>query len=479
VSASPGTAAGAPTLGVDTDRPLEERPLEDRPVRRSTPSGAGEDVSPAAPDRRLALARHLIPILNRALPRDGGLTVELAEPGAGVPVMGDGAPRARAIVRDPDALGRLLSPPLPDTFAEAYVRGDLEIEGDVRTAIKAAEAIDFRRLGPTDARRAARWGFELAQTTNRATSRGRVAVLAGRRHSPARDQAAIRFHYDVGNDFYALWLDHRMTYSCAYFASHDETLDDAQEAKLELICRKLDLRTGQRLLDIGCGWGSLINYAADRNGVHAVGITLSEQQAQLANARAEAIGLGDQSRAEVLDYRSAGTLGEFDAVASVGMFEHVGRENLAAYFAAAYGAVKPGGLFLNHGIASGDGRGPLAARLRSRGSHFVERYVFPDGELLPIEETIRVARAAGFEVIDVQSLQPHYALTLAAWVNGLELNWDAAVARSSDEIARTWRLYMSAARLGFERGRLDVFQVLLARPLGRERPAPRALRRWW
>ena len=477
MTAPAGPAGSAPTADIEVD---VRQPSDQRPVASPAPVREPEKATAAAtPDRRLALARHIVPILNRALPRNGGLTVELAEPGSGVPVMGSGAPRSRAIVRDPDALGRLLSPPVPDTFGEAYVRGDLEIEGDVRSAIQAADAIDLRRLGPTDARRAARWGFELAQASGRPTAAGRVAALTGKRHSPARDMAAIRSHYDVGNDFYALWLDHRMTYSCAYFASHDQPLDAAQDAKLELICRKLDLRTGQRLLDIGCGWGSLINYAADRHGVDAVGVTLSEQQASLANARADAIGLGDRSRAEVLDYRAAATLGEFDAVASVGMFEHVGRANLAAYFAAAYGVVKPGGLFLSHGIASGRGRAAFSERLRPGTSHFVERHVFPDGELLPIEETIRVARAAGFEVLDVQSLQPHYALTLAAWVKALELNWTKAVARSNDEIARTWRLYMSAARLGFERGELDVFQVLFARPLDKQRPAPRALRPWW
>jgi len=210
-----------------------------------------------------------------------------------------------------------------------------------------------------------------------------------------------------------------------------------------------------------------------------VGVTLSESQALEANARARAAGLGDRARSEVRDYRDLAGLGPFDRVASVGMFEHVGSSNLARYFRAAFDALRPGGLFLNHGLASTRGRGNrLGPDRRPTASRFLQRYVFPDAELVPLEETVGLARAAGFEVIDVQSLRPHYALTLAAWVDRLERNWGAAVEAAGEEVARTWRLYMSASRLGFEEGDLDVCQLLLARP-AHGRPARLPIRPWW
>jgi cyclopropane-fatty-acyl-phospholipid synthase len=295
----------------------------------------------------------------------------------------------------------------------------------------------------------------------------------------------VRFHYDVGNAFFELWLDRRLAYSCAYFpdgttaADAVGRLDEAQEAKLDLIARKLRLEPGTRLLDIGSGWGSLVNFAGERYGCEAIGVTLSERQASEADARARAADLGGRVRSEVRDYRDLASLGDFDAVASVGMFEHVGRENLPTYFGAAYGALRPGGLFLNHGIARA-GK-PIAAfgpDLRPRNGRFIDRFIFPDGELVTVEEAVRVARAAGFEVLGVQSLRPHYALTLAAWIARLETNWEAALSAAGTEVARAWRLYMSASRLGFERGDIDVFQLLLAKPEG-DRPARLPLRPWW
>ena len=228
-----------------------------------------------------------------------------------------------------------------------------------------------------------------------------------------------------------------------------------------------------RLLDIGCGWGSLLSLAAERHDIRAIGVTLSQRQADEANRRARRAGLGERVSAHVLDYRDMAGLGRFDAVASVGMFEHVGRANLPTYFRAAFDALEPGGLFLNHGIAgSGPRRRPSG--LRPRGNRFLQRYVFPDGELVAIEDAVGFARAAGFEVIDVQSLRPHYALTLAAWIERLEASWPTAVEAAGDEVARTWRLYMSAARLGFERGELDVCQLLLAKPAKAGRPRSRS-----
>jgi cyclopropane-fatty-acyl-phospholipid synthase len=425
-------------------------------------------------------------ILDIAL-ADGGTRIApvTGDPTRGVPVTAERRAGARVVINGPDALARLLFPPSPDAFAEGFLRGDLDIHGDVMAAVDAGQALDLRRLCAADLRRLARWGATLRRRMTQAPPLRRTAHLAGARHSRARDLAAIRFHYDVGEAFFGLWLDQRLTYSCAYFppattpGTAAEVLDEAQEAKLGLVARKLRLAPGMRLLDIGCGWGSLLGYVAGSVGIEAVGVTLSERQADEANRRLVAAGLGDLARAEVRDYRDLAALGRFDGVASVGMFEHVGRANLALYFRAASDALRPGGLFLNHGIAQASPpRSRLGSPFGPRSSRFIDRYVFPDGDLLSIETAVRVARSAGFEVIDVQSLRPHYALTLAAWVARLEASWDAAVAAAGEEVARTWRLYMSAARLGFERGDLDVCQLLLAKPDG-NRPARLPLRPWW
>jgi cyclopropane-fatty-acyl-phospholipid synthase len=456
----------------------------DTPAETEAESHQAATISPGPPagavfDRRTALARAIVAILARTIRNEHRLTIQLDdEVGPGE----DTAPAARVRIHGPDAVARLIFPPSPDAFAEAYLRGDIEIDGDVGAAVKAGREFDLRRLTPTDLRRLIRFGLELRRETPGPPPIRRVARLTGRRHSRARDLEAVRFHYDDGEDFYRLWLDRRLAYSCAYFETADDPaghLDAAQEAKLDLICRKLRLRPGQRLLDIGCGWGSLILFAAERYGVDVVGVTLSERQAAEANRRAAEAGLADRVRAQVRDYRDLASLGTFDAVASVGMFEHVGVANLPTYFLAAMRALAPGGLFLNHGIATTE-RSRRSGNDRRRNSRFVERYVFPDGELVSVERTIAVARdAVGFELIDVQLLRPHYALTLRAWVERLERHWDAAVDAAGSEVARTWRLYMSGARVGFARGDLDVAQLLLARPLADGSMVDRPLRPWW
>jgi cyclopropane-fatty-acyl-phospholipid synthase len=441
------------------------------PLQPSLAEGA-----PKARDRRTALAQHIVDILAKTVPPDAGVVIQLG----GEPDLDWSVTRVR--LRDADAVGRLVGRLSEDALAEAYLRGDIEIDGDVGAAIDAGRSIDLRRLDAGDVRRLIRFGLELRRGTAMRPRLHRLARLTGRRHSRARDLAAIRFHYDVGETFYRLWLDRRLTYSCAYFEQADDPaadLDLAQEAKLELICQKLGLAPGQRLLDIGCGWASLILYAAERHGVTAVGVTLSEWQAIEANQRARDMGLADQVRAEVRDYRDLDELGTFDAVASVGMFEHVGSRNLRSYFEAAFAALAPGGRFVNHGIATAEHRPSWGSNIR-RNSRFVERYVFPDGELVSVEQAIAVARdTVGFELLDVQMLRPHYALTLRAWVERLERSWSAAVDAGGDEVARTWRLYMSGARIGFERGELDVAQLLFAKPQADGTPAPHPLRPWW
>ncbi len=422
---------------------------------------------------RLAAAREAVAILGQALPSDGRLELVLAEEAS--------APRTalvRVVVSGPDALARLVWPPSPDAFGEAYLRGDIDIEGDVWTAIGAGRSFDLRRL-TRSLPRLAGLTLRLRRGAGPAPTLRRRARLEGRRHSQARDMAAVRFHYDVGNEFYALWLDERLVYSCAYFETPETTLDAAQEAKLDLICRKLRLQPGMRLLDIGCGWGSLVAFAAERYSVDATGVTLSQAQANWAGEDLRRRGLDGRARVLVRDYRDLDGLGPFDAVASVGMFEHVGREHLADYFGAALRSLRPGGLFVNHGIATTETGGAFRPRwLRFGEGGFVGRYVFPDGELVTVEEAIAVARRAGFELLGVQRLRPHYALTLKAWVGRLEANADRARELVGEEVFRTWRLYMAAARTGFEDGSLDVAQLLLARPDHRG-PAQLPLRPWW
>ena len=426
------------------------------------------------------LARALLRLLARALPDGASVELRLAAEG------GDGdATRGRTqiVLGGPDAVSRLLWPPTPTSLAEAFLRGDLDIDGDINAALEAGERLALGRLGWADRRRLLRGMLRLRAGAAPAPALHRVSHLQGARHSPARDLAAVRFHYDVGNDFFALWLDRRLVYSCAYFdgvdAGHPEArLDAAQESKLDLICRKLRLQPGWRLLDIGCGWGGLVVFAAERYGVEAVGITLSEPQAAYARTAAERAGVAKRVRVEVRDYRDLAGLHSFDAVASVGMVEHVGRARLARYFEAAYGALRPGGLFLNHGIATTEAGRRRTLQFRPRGGDFVGRYVFPDGELVPVPETLACARAAGFEPLHVQSLRPHYALTLAAWVRRLEDHSTEARRLVGEEVYRTWRLYMAAARRGFESGALDIVQLLLARPSA-NRPAEVPLRPWW
>jgi cyclopropane-fatty-acyl-phospholipid synthase len=265
----------------------------------------------------------------------------------------------------------------------------------------------------------------------------------------------VRHHYDVSNRFYAQLLGPSLVYSCAYFASADDSLERAQERKLELICRKLRLQPGERLLDIGCGWGSLVLHAAARHGVNAVGVTLSEPQAELARQRIEAAGLANRVEVRVLDYRELDER-PFDKIASVGMYEHVGRAQLDTYVEMVHRLLRPGGLFLNHGITRIHTQPP-------RGPTFISRYVFPDGELHPVTDIIGALEAGGFEIRDVESLREHYALTLRRWLANLAAGREAAVAEIGDQRERVWRLYMLGSAQGFEGGEIGIYQTLAAR----------------
>ena len=288
--------------------------------------------------------------------------------------------------------------------------------------------------------------------------------LSGQEHSRERDRQAVTYHYDTGNGFYALFLGRWMAYSCAYFETAETDLDAAQAAKFEHICRKLRLKPGERLLDIGCGWGGLVVYAAERFGVEATGINLSQPQIDYARDWIREAGLEGQARIELLDYRDIDPGQPYDKIVSVGMVEHVGRDKLDEYFQAAYRALRPGGLFLNHAIGTHLRRPDtwFERTFLQRGK-FMQSYVFPDGELVWISDMLRAAERCHFEVRDVESLREHYALTLRCWIANLERHHEAAVALKDERTYRTWRLYMSASAYGFDSGGINVYQALLSK----------------
>lgn len=361
------------------------------------------------------------------------------------------------VLKHPGALRAMFWPPEELTMAEAYLYDDFDIEGSIEHVFRLADPLLEKSW--TVSKRAALGRLLLKLPDERRPRQGRQAArLRGRLHSKARDQQAIRYHYDVSNDFYALWLDKNMVYSCAYFASPEDDLDTAQERKLDYICRKLRLRPGERLLDIGCGWGGLVIHAAQRYGLEAVGITLSRPQVEYAQERIRQLGLETRCRVELRDYRDVTEPEHFDKLVSVGMFEHVGREKLEGYFRQAWRILRPGGVFLNHGIACREGQ-PA-----SRRPTFSDRYVFPDGELVPIHVTLEAAEKVGFEVRDVENLREHYMWTLRNWVRRLEARRDQARALTDEVTYRVWRLFMSGSAHGFRTGRLKVYQALLSKP---------------
>ena len=370
----------------------------------------------------------------------------------------------------PRALRRMLWAPNELGFARAYVSGDVLIEGDIMAGLSAMEKVADPEFGP---------GVVIDSSTRRALVKAALRLgvagppprppaeeskLGGLRHSRSRDAKAVAHHYDVGNDFYELVLGPSMTYSCAYYEQEPGPafgLEDAQQAKCDFVANKLGLKPGMRVLDVGCGWGAFVCNAARNYGVEAVGITLSSEQADYARRRADAEGVGDRVEIRIQDYRDVHD-GPFDAIASIGMSEHVGQAMLPTYYKDLFALLRPGGRLLNHAIS----RRPGSPEGFSRTS-FIDRYVFPDGELQPMSVMVEAMEDVGFEVRDVESLREHYAMTLRAWVANLEANWDRAVELASPGRARVWRLYMAGSAFGFEANRLGVNQVLAVRPARR------------
>jgi cyclopropane-fatty-acyl-phospholipid synthase len=366
------------------------------------------------------------------------------------------------VFNDPEVVSSAVLKHDPLVLAESYFRGDLLIEGDFFAALGIKDHLDTLQMSAGEQVRAAVLAMRLRMRNAAARKARQAAALSQapsvKAHSRAENREAIHFHYDVSNEFYSLWLDRAMVYSCAYFESAEVDLDSAQQAKLEHICRKLSLEPGEKFLDIGCGWGALVIYAAQHYGVRAHGVTLSPQQLNVARERISAAGLGERVTVELMDYRDLPGESLYDKVASVGMFEHVGLKNLPVYFGTVHRLLKPRGLFLNHGITH-DSEGWE----RNLSTEFINRYVFPDGQLDTIGNIQRFMERAKFEIADVEGLRAHYAMTLRHWVARLERNKARALEYVNETTYRVWQMYMAAAALDFELGKIGIYQVLASK----------------
>ncbi|MEO7344567.1 MAG: cyclopropane-fatty-acyl-phospholipid synthase family protein [Methylotenera sp.] len=377
----------------------------------------------------------------------------------------DPEPAFTLVCRNPNVIRSMVLGRDPLRMADAYFRGDIDIEGDFFAAVSLKDHLNIIRMSLLD-----RLGTlfsavrlpevdetQLAIDTSQ-PSKYRHPVTyqrAIKAHSKTENRDAIHFHYDVSNEFYALWLDKNMIYSCAYFEQPDVTLEKAQLAKLDHICRKLLLKPGDHFLDIGCGWGALVIHAAKHYGVQAHGITLSQQQLELARRRIADAGLEGKVTVELRDYRDLDGDAKYDKIASIGMFEHVGLKNLPIYFSTVHRLLKPTGLFLNHGITH-----DIEGWNKTLSTEFINRYIFPDGQLDTISNIQRVMERSKFEIADVEALRPHYALTLRQWVARLEQHHEEALQYVNESTYRIWRLYMATCALEFESGEIGVYQVL-------------------
>ncbi len=353
------------------------------------------------------------------------------------------------VITTPHALTVLMTEQNEIALGEAFIRREIDVEGDIFSVFFVAEYLVNRPKGLLQ---------RVAELISRSAMNSKRWLSFGFQHSKLRDRASISYHYDQPVEFFRPWLGSTLAYSCAYFRSSKDPLDLAQWQKLELICQKLRLQPLERFLDVGCGWGSLVLRAGGKHHAHAMGITLSQIQAEVTRERIKNAELCQRCSVELRDYRDCNHLAEsFDKIASIGMFEHVGKSNLPEYFRMMRGLLRPGGTFLNHGIA----RSPLSP---IRKNSFIDRYVFPDGHLVTLSQAITAAEEAGFEVRDVENLREHYELTLRRWVEGLRQSEEALRNHVSETTFRIWLLYMAGSAAAFRRGDIAVYQVLLSRP---------------
>jgi cyclopropane-fatty-acyl-phospholipid synthase len=427
------------------------------------PASAGTPQSVAARYRGSEQASDLLKRLFRRYP--GSLNLKLWNGTVlrvGTTAVGGADSPFTLVFRSPEVVWSAVLGQDPLTLADAYFRGDLDIEGDFFAALSIKDHLDALQMPAGERLRAAFAALRLRMLNAAARHSENVFAPAHapriKAHSKAENRDAIHFHYDVSNEFYSLWLDHAMVYSCAYFENAEVGLDAAQQAKLEHICRKLSLKPDEKFLDIGCGWGALVIYAAQHYGVRAHGVTLSPQQLKVARERIEQAGLEDRVSVELMDYRDLPGDASYDKVASIGMFEHVGLKNLPVYFGTVHRLLKPRGLFLNHGIThDSEGWQPNLS------TEFINRYVFPDGQLDTVSNIQRVMERSKLEIADVEALRPHYAMTLRHWVARLERNRARALQYVNEATYRVWRLYMSACALQFESGEIGIYQVLASK----------------
>lgn len=414
-------------------------------------------------------------VIARMLGRPPGFRLTSWDGGCAGP---PGAPLT-AHLTNPRAVQRLMWQPNELGLARAYITGDLLVDGDLVAAMAAtfsssAPFSTSMRGGLLQRAVAARVAARVGALGPPVAPPAGEVKLRGRRHSRRRDAAAVSHHYDVGNEFYRLMLDESMTYSCAYWRSDPSpayTLADAQADKYELICRKLGLRPGMRLLDVGCGWGGMVMYAAANYGVTALGITLSREQETLARKRISQAGLGDAVEVQLCDYREL-EHATFDAISSIGMAEHVGAAAFAEYAGRLHALLAGGGRLLNHQISMPDGQA------RQHGPSFIDRYIFPDGELLPIGQVVTALELAGFEVRDVESLRENYYLTLLQWIDNLGRNRERAVEIVGAERVRTWELYLAGSAAAFQTGHIGIHQTLAVKPVDGCSGLPRIREHW-
>jgi cyclopropane-fatty-acyl-phospholipid synthase len=383
---------------------------------------------------------------------------------------GQTAPKFTLVVRDPAVLRKLILKRNPTTLVDAYFRGLVDFEGDLYAGLRLKPYLQKLSL-PIRSRAAL--VLDALRLPAKSTSEEAPVIVdslddnEAHKHSRLSDRAAISFHYDVSNSFYKLWLDEQMVYSCAYFETPNDSLEQAQRNKLDHICRKLRLKPGERFLDIGCGWGAMVCWAAQRYSVKAHGITLSQRQYDYACERVNLLGLQDLVTLELRDYRDLDGEAVYDKISSIGMFEHVGLVNLPVYNATVLRLLRPGGLFLNHGITHDEeGWRPTLD------AEFINRYVFPGGELDTISNILRGMEQAAFEIHDVENLRIHYAMTLREWVKRLEAAHDTALNYVSEDAYRVWRFYMAACAMEFEAEGTGIYQVLASKRGSPKLPAP-------